>query len=166
MCELAVDGFSWSPPGRALQADTMRKLVVLQDVVLQSAFPELLPAGASSGPPPLVWCQLRPTDRAMAARSARTSSSEEESRLSDDEERLLTKRSMANTSLWKNTCLGVERLKKKQIFHDPDGDLMETILSLSVLMIGRGALRCKKRDLRSSKDAEACNIAVQRRSSK
>ena len=38
---------------------------------------------------------LRPTDRAMAARSVRTSSSEEESRLSDDEERLLTKRSMA-----------------------------------------------------------------------
>ena len=107
----------------------------------------------------------------MAARSARTSSSEEASRLSDDEERLLTKRSMANTSLGKNTCLGVERLKKT-FFHDPDGDLMETNLSLTfqgdlcVSIVGRGALRCKKRDLRSSKDAEACNIAVQRRSSK
>ena len=85
----------------------------------------------------------------MAARSVRTSSSEEESRLSDDEERLLTKRSMANASLWKNTCLGVERLKKT-IFHDPDSDLMETNLSLTfqgdfcVSMIGRAALRCKK----------------------
>ena len=45
--------------------------------------------------------QLRPTDRAMAARSARTSSSEEASRSTDDEERLLTKRSMANTSAGK-----------------------------------------------------------------
>ena len=55
VCERPVDGFSWSPPGRALQADTMRKLVVLEDVVLKSAFPELLPAGASAGPPPLDW---------------------------------------------------------------------------------------------------------------
>ena len=39
----------------ALQADTMRKLVVLEDVVLKSAFPVLLPAGASGGPPPLDW---------------------------------------------------------------------------------------------------------------
>ena len=52
---VSVDGFSWSPPGRTLQADTMRKLVLLEDVVLKSAFPELLPAGASDGPPPLVW---------------------------------------------------------------------------------------------------------------
>ena len=55
VCERPVDGFSWSPPGRALQADTMRKLVVLEDVVLKSAFPELLPAGASGGPQPLDW---------------------------------------------------------------------------------------------------------------
>ena len=40
---------------RALQADTMWKLVVLEDVVLKSAFSELLPAGASDGPPPLDW---------------------------------------------------------------------------------------------------------------
>ena len=38
--------------------------------------------------------QLRPTDKAMAARSARTSSSAEAARLSDEEERLLTKRSI------------------------------------------------------------------------
>ena len=55
VCERPVDGFSLSPPGRALQADTMRKLVVLGDVVLKSSFPELLPAGASDGPPPLDW---------------------------------------------------------------------------------------------------------------
>ena len=61
---------------------------MLEDVVLKSgAFPE----------PRLTGGQLRPTDRAMAARSTRTSSSEEASRSSDDEERLLTKRSMSNT---------------------------------------------------------------------
>ena len=46
--ERLVDGFSWSPPGQALQADTMRKLMVVEDVVLKSAFPELLPAGPTA----------------------------------------------------------------------------------------------------------------------
>ena len=45
MCERPVDGFSWSPPGRALQADALRELVAVHDVVLKSSFPELLPAG-------------------------------------------------------------------------------------------------------------------------
>ena len=49
MCERPVDGFSWSPPGRALQANTMWKLVVLEDVLLKSSFPELLPAGSTAG---------------------------------------------------------------------------------------------------------------------
>ena len=44
--------------------------------------------------------QLRPTDRAMA-RLARTSSSEEESRSTDEDERLLTKRCIEGQ--WKNT---------------------------------------------------------------
>ena len=48
VCERPVDGFSWSPPDRALQADTMRKLVVVHDVVLKSSFPELLPAGPTA----------------------------------------------------------------------------------------------------------------------
>ena len=48
VCERPVDGFSWSPPGRPLQADTMRKLVVVEDVVLKSSFPELLPAGPTA----------------------------------------------------------------------------------------------------------------------
>ena len=30
VCERPVDGFSWSPPGRALQADALRELVVVQ----------------------------------------------------------------------------------------------------------------------------------------
>ena len=42
-------------------------------------------------PPPPVWWQLRPTDTAMAARSVHTSS-EEESRSTDEDEGLLTKR--------------------------------------------------------------------------
>ena len=55
VCERRVDGFSWSPPGRPLQADAVWELVVLEDVVLQSIFPELVPAGASGRPPPLDW---------------------------------------------------------------------------------------------------------------
>ena len=49
VCERPVDGFSWSPPGRALQANTMWKLVVVHDVLLKSSFPELLPAGSTAG---------------------------------------------------------------------------------------------------------------------
>ena len=103
VCELPVDGFSWSPPGRALQADAVWELVELEDVVLQSIFPELLPAGRPADRHRLTGGQLRPTDRATAARSARTSSSEEASRSTDDEERLLTKRSIEGQ--WKNTSL-------------------------------------------------------------
>ena len=39
VCERPVDGFSWSPPGRALQAHALRELVAVHDVVLQGAFP-------------------------------------------------------------------------------------------------------------------------------
>ena len=78
------------------------------------------------------WCQLelpaercrltggqrRPTDKAMAARSARTSSSEEDAeedaRSTDEEDRLLTKRCIKrqwkNTSLEQDTCLSVKSL--------------------------------------------------------
>ena len=52
--------------------------------------------------------QLRPTDKAMAARSARKSSSEEDARSSDEEDRSLTKRCIERQ--WKNTCLRVKRL--------------------------------------------------------
>ena len=48
VCERPVDAFSWSPPDRALQADALRKLVVVHDVVLKSSFPELLPAGSTA----------------------------------------------------------------------------------------------------------------------
>ena len=48
VCERPVGGFSWSPPGRALQADAVWELVVVQDVVLQGSFPELLPAGPTA----------------------------------------------------------------------------------------------------------------------
>ena len=48
VCERPVDGFSWSPTGRALQADALRELVAVHDVVLQGAFPELLPAGPTA----------------------------------------------------------------------------------------------------------------------
>ena len=49
VCERPVDGFSWSPPGWALQADALRELVVVHDVVLQGSFPELLSAGLAAG---------------------------------------------------------------------------------------------------------------------
>ena len=84
-------------------------------VLLESTFPQLLPAGASGGPPPLVCGgQLRPTDKAMAASSVRTSSSEEDSGSTDEEDGLLTKRCIKRqwkiTSLEQNTCLRVKRL--------------------------------------------------------
>ena len=41
-------------PGRC-KRDTTRKLMVVEDVLLKSTFAELLPAGASARPPPLVW---------------------------------------------------------------------------------------------------------------
>ena len=44
--ERSGDGVSWSPPGRALQADTTRKLMVVEDVLLKSTFPQLLPPWA------------------------------------------------------------------------------------------------------------------------
>ena len=46
---------SWSPQARPLQADTVRELVVMEEVLLQSMFPELLPAGASGGLLPFDW---------------------------------------------------------------------------------------------------------------
>ena len=75
---------------------------MVEDVLLESTFPQLLPAGASDGPPPLV---LWPTQ---------TPSREEESRSTYEDERLLTKRCIErqwkNTLLEQNTCLGVEWL--------------------------------------------------------
>ena len=44
-----ADGFSWSPPGRALQTGALRELVVIHDVLLQGALPELLHAGLAAG---------------------------------------------------------------------------------------------------------------------
>ena len=52
--EWSSDGVWWLPPARSLQADTMRELMVVEDALLESTFPQLLPAGASDGPPPLV----------------------------------------------------------------------------------------------------------------
>ena len=68
VCERPVDGFSWSPPGRALQADALRELVAVHDVLLQGALPELLPAGPAAGRlrVPVWW----PTRRWLFARPA------------------------------------------------------------------------------------------------
>ena len=40
--ERSGDGVSRLPPARPLQADTMRELMVVEDVLLQSTFPKLL----------------------------------------------------------------------------------------------------------------------------
>ena len=47
--ERPADGFSWSPPGRPLQARTLRELMVVDNVLLQGALPEFLSAGPSAG---------------------------------------------------------------------------------------------------------------------
>ena len=106
VCERPVDGFSWSPPGQALQADTMRKLVVLEDVVLKKASQSCCQLGRPTDRRRLTGGQLRPTVRATAARSVRTSSSEEASRSTDEDERLLTKRSHGKHFTGGQTRLG------------------------------------------------------------
>ena len=90
VCERPVDGFSWSPPGRALQADALRELVVVQDVVLQGSFPELLPDGPTAS---LVANSDQPTGRWWPARPAR-------------------RREAAPAAPWKNTFLSVKKLEK------------------------------------------------------
>ena len=77
VCERPVDGFSWSPPGRALQADALRELVAVHDVLLQGALPELLPAGPAAGRlrvpvwwPTRRWLFARPASFRRAATSA------------------------------------------------------------------------------------------------
>ena len=76
VCERPVDGFSWSPPGRALQATCgsswwwrMWSCRARSQSCCQLGRPRVF-VYLSGG-------QLRPTDNAMAARSARTSSSAE-----------------------------------------------------------------------------------------
>ena len=96
-CGGTIDGFSWSPP--------FREGLVLCQQGRPRVFVYL-----SGG-------QLRPTDRAMAARSARTSSSEAESRSTDEEDRLLTE------------AVHGERLKKLMIQTVTSPFFLETNLS-------------------------------------
>ena len=120
--------------------------------------------------------QLSPTDRAMAARSARTSSSEEASRSTDDEQRLLTKRSIEwhRANNWE-TLLEGEKAENKiiqRIQAVTSLFFLETNLShdgphrsqgdFCVSMIGRGpALSAAKisetavQTARHTKDAES-----------
>ena len=105
----------------------MRELMVVEEVLLENTFPVLLPVGASGGPLPFTGGQLRPTNRAVAARSARTSSREEESRSTDEEERLLTKRCIEEQ--WKNTwetLLKREKAQKTETFTGPDSDVFSS----------------------------------------
>ena len=109
----------------------------------------------------------------MAARSARTSSSEEASRSTDDEERLLTKRSIEwhRANNWETLFEG-EKAEKNKIIHRIQTVtslfFLETHLSLTlqgdfcVSMIGRGtALSAAKisetavQTARHTKDAES-----------
>ena len=90
--------------------------MMVEGVLLHSMFPELLPAGRPADRCRLTGGLLRPTDRAMAARSVRTSSSEEDARSTDEEDRLLRKRYVKRQ--WKSTCLKVEKIPCD---HESDG---------------------------------------------
>ena len=107
----------------------------------------------------------------MAARSARTSSSEAESRSTDDEERLLTKRSIEwhRANSWETLFEG-EKAEKNKIFMIQTVTslfFLETHLSLTlqgdfcVSMIGRAPLSAAKisetavQTARNAKDAES-----------
>ena len=123
----------------------------------------LVPTAAASWDDAADCWPTQKTDRAMAARSVRTSSSEEESRSTDEEDRLLTKRCIG----WHraNTCYTVWDLEKaKYRKHLPAKTVtsfffLETNLShdgprrsrsnvISTSQFGRGALRCKKRGVK------------------
>ena len=86
---------------------------MVEDVLLKSTFPQLLPAGASGGPPPLVWS----TDNAMVARSARSARREAESRSTEKDGRLLTKR--RNEGQWRNTWETLLEREKAKKIHQP-----------------------------------------------
>ena len=80
-------------------------------MVLKSAFPELLPAGPTARLLRVpVWWPTHTNRQGDGGPLGRTSSREEESRSTDDEERLLTKRSiewqMANN--WETLFEGEE----------------------------------------------------------
>ena len=87
-CELLVCGAA----GRWL---LLVATLVVEDVVLKSAFPELMPAGPTARLLRVpVWWPTRTNRQGDCGPQARTSSREEEPRSPDDEERLLTKRSI------------------------------------------------------------------------
>ena len=93
------------------------KLVVVEDVVLKSAFPELMPGGPTARLLRVpVWWPTQTNRHGDGGPQARTSSREEESRSPDDEERLLTKRFIewhrANNC---ETLCEVKRLKTKSV---------------------------------------------------
>ena len=98
--ERPTNGVSWSPPAWALQADALRELVVWSCRARSQSWCQLdrprVFVYLTGGP-------LRQTDRAIAARSAHLSSSAGVARVCDEDERLLTKACMANTSRVKNS---------------------------------------------------------------
>ena len=163
MCERPVNGFSWSPPGRALQADTMRKLVVLEDVVLKSAFQlERRTAagcqvanrqgdGSALGPHVVErgGIQIERRRGALADETVHGKHFTVEKHLFESGKAEKNKLFMIQTvTSWKQTCPSRSKVISAS-------QRREEALSAA-----------RKRDLRSSKDAEACKIAVQRRSSK
>ena len=52
----AGDGVFWLPPARPLYADTCGSSWLWKRCFWRARFPQQLPAGASGGSPPLVWC--------------------------------------------------------------------------------------------------------------
>ena len=95
VCERPVDGFSWSPPGGALQADTIAEArggrgCAPQERVTRPA------ASWADRASALCTCLVANSDQQTGRwRRARPAFvGREESRSTDDEERLLTKRSI------------------------------------------------------------------------
>ena len=89
MCERPVDGFSWSPPVRPQKPRRSSWWWKMCSCRARSHNCCQLERPADCRR--LTGAQLRATDRAMAARSVRTSSSEDESSSTDEDERLLMK---------------------------------------------------------------------------
>ena len=90
--------------------------MVLEDVVLKSAFPELLSAGASGGPPPLDWWPTQTNRQGDGGPLGPLVIERGGIQIERRRGALADEVVHGKHFNGKNTCLGVERLKKNKFF--------------------------------------------------
>ena len=116
------DGLSWSPQRKSCG------ITVVESVLLQRIFPELLPAGAAGGPLQFDWWQNQSKlIRQRRPSSARTSSSEDDATSTDEEDHLLTQRCIERQ--W--TLIFSPMLMIDHLTCDHTGSLLEVFFRLN-----------------------------------